>query len=292
MSDTRCEGSDKGYIFAGPRVVDTKKPLKNSNVLLDNHISGVIVSENPASPWYHATFLSFGTVVNDAEGQIIQEVALCETTDADGDSTWSVFWNPPKGPATYEFVQGTGKWEGISGKGKALGDVCARADDHAMPQWEFCWAIGVEAAASEDEAYTDSDTCLSFHGPHITRSTKELSNGYTLVVSSQSGVLLSDNPASVSPRNHATCFDRGTTIRKDGKTLGDVMLLEDQDPDGDVAWLIHVWWYGKGPGWYRFLGGTGKWKGIVGGGETLGMLAPRVDDHYMLKSQIRWRIDK
>ena len=75
-------------------------------MLLDNHISGVIVSENPDSPWHHATFLSFGTVVQDAEGALIQEVALCETTDADGDSTWSIYWNPPDGQATYDDMAG------------------------------------------------------------------------------------------------------------------------------------------------------------------------------------------
>ena len=26
-------------------------------------------------------------------------------------------------------------------------------------------------------------------------------------------------------------------------------------------------------------------------GKTLGMLAPRVDDHYMLKSEVHWRIE-
>jgi len=71
-----------------------------------------------------------------------------------------------------------------------------------------------------------------------------------------------------------------------------LLLLEDTDPDGDVAWLAHVWWYGKGPGTYRFLGGTGKWEGITGVGITRGMLRPRSDDHFMLKSELRWKIEK
>ena len=295
MADGNHMKSDTGYIFAGPKTIDATKPLKNGTVLEDSRFSGVIVSENPQSPWHQATCFAFGTTVKDTDGNLVQEAALYEMTDADGDVTWSIYWNPADGPGTFEFVQGMGKWENITGHGKDLGVVNERADGHSMPRWELSWEVGkeeVERATFDPEAYPESDTSLSFHGPHVTRTTKELSNGLTLIYSSQSGILLSDNIDAVSPRNRATVFDRGTTIKTaGGKNLGDVMLLEDQDPDGDLAWLIHIWWYGKGPGWYKFLGGTGKWKGIAGGGQTLGMLAPRVDDHYMLKSQVHWRVD-
>jgi len=70
------------------------------------------------------------------------------------------------------------------------------------------------------------------------------------------------------------------------------MLLEDTDPDGDVAWLAHVWWYGKGPGTFRFIGGTGKWEGISGIGVTRGMLRDRTDDHFMLNSELHWKIEE
>ena len=66
---------------------------------------------------------------------------------------------------------------------------------------------------------------LSFHGPHVTESVRDLANGLTLVVSTQSGVLLGEDPEVVSPRSYATCCDRGTTVKKDSKTLGDIMLL-------------------------------------------------------------------
>ena len=69
------------------------------------------------------------------------------------------------------------------------------------------------------------------------------------------------------------------------------MLLEDTDPDGDIVWLYHEWWYGKGPGSYEFIEGTGKWKGITGRGVTLGMLRPRTDDHFMLRSEMHWNIE-
>ena len=297
MSNVCTEGTDKGYIFSGPHIEDRTKKVKQDFTLVAYHHSGVIISENPKSPWHHATFLGHGTIVRDSEGKVVQKVALCETTDADGDSTWSILWQPAERPGTFQFVVGTGKWEGITGEGKTLGMLRSRADDYFMPKWEICWKADKGNSADTDaldkeRTYTDHDTGLSFHGPHVTVSTKELANGITLVFSHQSGVLISDNPEAVSPRNYATVFDRGTTIKEDDKTLGDVMLLEDTDPDGDVAWLCHVWWYGKGPGTYQFIGGTGKWKGITGEGKTLGMLRSRTDDHYMLKSEMHWRIDR
>jgi hypothetical protein len=41
----------------------------------------------------------------------------------------------------------------------------------------------------------------------------------------------------------------GHDDKLDGKTLGDVMLLEDTDPDGDIVWLYHEWWVREGP-WF------------------------------------------
>ncbi len=199
-----------------------------------------------------------------------------------------------KKKATGSICKGIGKWKGITGKGRVLGELRERSDGHVTPQWEMNWEISNRKSAAlrgkpGDHAYHDRG--LSFHGPHIKELTKTLANGVTLVVSNQSGVLLSDDREAKSPRNLATCYDRGTTYTLAGKNLGDVMLLEDTDPDGDVVWLYHEWWYGKGPGSYEFIGGVGKWKGISGYGKTLGMSRPRTDDHYMLKSEMHWNLD-
>ena len=97
-------------------------------------------------------------------------------------------------------------------------------------------------------------------------------------------------PETYSPGNGATCFDRGNTVKLYGNTLGDVMLLEDTDGDGDVAWPYHIWWYNKGPGIYRFIGGTGKCEGIQGEGVTRGMLKGHSDDHFMLRSELYWNL--
>ncbi len=290
------EGKDSGYIFFGPLVEEKTKPVKKDVTHVDNHRTGVVVSDNPDSPWYQAAVYSHGTVLRDKDGKRILETALYEITDPDGDLSFAVYWDPPKDEASLHFVVGTGKWEGLEGSGKVTGVVKDRGDDHIMPKYEFNWKMGDKSHGQIESLKMKGDPTnhaksLSFHGPHISELVRELSNGLNLEISTQAGVLLGEGPEE-SPRAYATCYDRGTTVRRGTDTLGDVMLLEDTDPDGDIVWLIHVWWYGKGDGSYQFIGGTGKWEGINGGGVTLGMLRERSDDHFMLRSKIHWRIDK
>jgi hypothetical protein len=297
MAGAKNEGTDAGYFFSGPFVEERRKTVKPGMVLIDNHRSGVIIGENPGSPWHQSTFYSQGSILRDSEGMFIRQVALCETTDPDGDLTWSVLWEPRKGQGTYSLVVGTGKWKGIAGEGRMAGVVRGRADDHTMPRYELRWKVDEEndgkvEAFAPSSPYTNHATSLSFHGPHVSESMKELANGLKLEVSTQAGVLIGEDPSVPSPRSYATCYDRGTTLWSEGKRLADIMLLEDTDPDGDMAWLIHVWWYARGRGLYKFIGGTGKWEGIRGEGVTLGMLRARTDDHYMLRSEIRWRINR
>lgn len=225
-------------------------------------------------------------------------VSLSQTIDADGDLTWSTFWRQEDGSYSSSIKAGTGKWKGIAGKGIVEGMAIQRADNRIAPAYHIEWVISNLAPAagrSNPDDYKFHDRGLSFHGPHIYDFSTVLTNGVTLQVSSQSGVLLSDDKKAISPRNFATCYDRGTTYKPapgtKGGSNGDAMLLEDTDPDGDIVWLYHEWWYSNPPGSYEFIGGTGKWKGITGYGVTRGMLRDRADDHYMLKSEMHWNLE-
>ena len=68
-----------------------------------------MVSGNADSPWHQATFLTCGTTVKTTEGKVARQVPVVETTDADGDSTWSALWRPAGRAGTLWFIQGTGK---------------------------------------------------------------------------------------------------------------------------------------------------------------------------------------
>ena len=291
-------GEDSGYIFAGPTVERKRKFVKLGIVLIDNHRNGVIVSDNPGSPWHKATYYAHGSILSDAEGKFIRQVAFCETIDPEGDVTWSILWEPSPGKASYHFIVGTGKWKGIAGEATITG-MTGRADDHTMPSYRMSWEIDEKndltvPAFPPKGSYTNHATSLSFHGPHVTENIKELASGLRLIINTQLGVLIGESTTEVNlqnPRGYAASYDKGVTVWSGDKRLSDVMLLEDVDPDGDMAWLVHVWWYARGHGLYKFIGGTGKWEGIRGEGKTLGALRRRTDDYHLLRSEIHWRID-
>ena len=67
---------------------------------------------------------------------------LLEDTDADGDVVWLYhIWWYNKGPGIYCFIGGTGKWEGIQGKGVTRGMFKKRSDDHFMLKSEIYWNL-------------------------------------------------------------------------------------------------------------------------------------------------------
>ena len=263
---------DAGYFFTGPRQVIKTKKIKSDVIISAFTQKGVIITEEKGSPWYNASLFLQGSVLMDTSGKELKEVIICEACDKDGDLNWAVLHYPEgnAGPGTFELVQGTGKWAGIMGTGKITGNRVDRSDEYSMPGYEIEWQIDpVNAPNSNEiknkEQYEYRDECLSFHGPHVFLFSRKLSNGISLEFSTQSGVLMSQlSPETISPRNNATCYDRGNTVKLNGQTLGDVMLLEDTDQDGDVVWLLHIWWYNKGPGSYKFIDGIGKWDGIEG----------------------------
>ncbi len=293
-------GSAAGLMFAGPATNDRTMPLSNGLTLTAFRQSGVIISTDTARPTSGLTLFTQGTAITNEEGALIVKAELHEMTDPDGDSVWAIGANrfddgAPTACGKFRLVQGTGKWQGVSGFFGLTGLQQARADEHVMVNCETQWAFGNAGRASYEDLvnkgnYTNYDTGFSFHGAHVDTRTVELSTGLRLVANTQSGVLLSNNPDS--PRHNATCYDRGTTIKtSENKTLGDIMLLEDTDADGDVVWLYHEWWYDQGPGSYEFIAGTGKWRGISGIGRTLGMVAQRADDHYMPSWEMHWKLN-
>lgn len=142
-------------------------------------------------------------------------------------------------------------------------------------------AFGAPGSEGTDSGYL-------FLGPHETTRTKTVKEGVTLVATHQSGVIVSGNPES--PWNHATVFAQATLVKDDqGNVLKEVALIETTDPDGDMT-LGFLWRPAGAEGSFQFAVGTGKWEGITGIGVTRGMLRERTDDHFMLNSELHWRI--
>ena len=63
-------GSDSGYAIIGPPTIEGVVALKNGQTVEAIHQSGTVVTENPESPWYHATFFIQGSRVKGPDGKI------------------------------------------------------------------------------------------------------------------------------------------------------------------------------------------------------------------------------
>ena len=69
-------GTDSGYVFLGPHIVEGSVPLKDGTVVEAIHQQGVVVSQSPGSPWHHATFFAQGSRVKLADGKVVGDVLL------------------------------------------------------------------------------------------------------------------------------------------------------------------------------------------------------------------------
>ena len=289
-------GHDEGYVFTAPPVVKSSEKLKTGVTLTVNHSTGVTVSENPDSPWYQAVFFCQATSVMDAVGVHVAEMSLCEAIDGDGDVTWlAMLWWMAEGDGTFDIIAGTGKWKGIKGTGTTRGVVRERADHWGMTKWKIDWQIEQEPfdfdAAVAAGNYTDYGKGYSFHGPHVTESVRELTNGLVLDANTQTGMWIAEDPDN--PLNHLKWRSHDTTvIDSNGEVLADILIPEAVDPSGDIIFMYQTWWYAEGAGETVMLGGTGKWKGITGFGRTLGALFQRADDHHEVESEFHWKIEK
>jgi hypothetical protein len=282
-----------GDAFAIP-LLEALERRREENILQSLVVmvsSGAILSDDPASPWYQSSYLANGSIIRDETGKAICEVMLIETTDADGDATWAIMkWWYDDGYGEFDLVTGTGKWKWLRGKGQIFPGP-ERKDDHIMPKFKFEWRLDPDANAKFDatykawleaEEYTTRAVGYSFHGPHVTESTRHIGNGLTLDSNTQGGpYIFEDFPDSPFYQSKWKSHDTSIYDAK-GTYLADVLIMESIDGDGDIAWQYQVWWYDQPPGRNVIFGGTGKWKGITGYAVAPGHVRIRGDDNKMV----------
>ena len=91
----------------------------------------------------------------------------------------------------------------------------------------------------------------------------QLPNGMMANRTLLKGFMTSDDPASPLALASMTCSGV-TIVDKEGSQLSGAGTCDSVDKDGDVAFY---WWRSKeSSGKWGFLGGTGKWDGVEGGG--------------------------
>jgi hypothetical protein len=113
-----------------------------------------------------------------------------------------------------------------------------------------------------------------------------LPDGSMLQRSHIKGIVLADDPSNSIHLASQDCF--GTTVIAEGGAAVGNGYCDAVDADGDRWW---IWWHNGSDGnTWGFMGGTGKYEGITGGGTTKslaqmadGRAAITWDGHWTMK---------
>ncbi len=123
--------------------------------------------------------------------------------------------------------------------------------------------VGLAFGVSTSSAQEFRASGMNMFAPKINESF-ELADGTTANRMSLNGFIMADDPANPLRLASMTCT--GTSIvRKDQTEVRSAGTCDSVDKDGDVAFY---WWRHdeKSGGRWGFLGGTGKWSNVEGGG--------------------------
>ena len=141
------------------------------------------------------------------------------------------------------------------------------------------------STAAVSAEYSGSGT-VTFVGNHI--GSRGIANGNSLGQDHLRGVMIADDAAN--PLNLAAQDCIGSSIvAKDGVPGEDAGYCDGIDKDGDVFFM---WYRNKdADNRWGFLGGTGKFEGITGGGTTT-YVAGEPADRLVVKWEGKWTTAK
>lgn len=144
------------------------------------------------------------------------------------------------------------------------------------------WLVGVALVAPPALSASETSAEGTVTYLPVTESSTKLADGRTVVRFHNRGVVLASDPGSALHGSAQDCS--GTLlIGQDGKPASGSGYCDGVDAAGDVWWL---WWTDTsgGASKWGFLGGTGKFQGIEGGGTTQTIVM--TDDG---RQTIRWQ---
>lgn len=119
-----------------------KSPMPDGRMLVNNHVSGVLIADDTSSPFHLATHDCTGAYVAAAEGGPPQaQGSSCAAIDADGDIWWLAFTNlDGEGGGEWHILGGTGKFEGMEGSG-TTDLLSASPDGRTTIRWTGSWTM-------------------------------------------------------------------------------------------------------------------------------------------------------
>ncbi len=132
------ERSDSGD-FAFVTASSEEMPLSQGHVLMRVVQSGVVFADDPASPMDRTATTCTGSMVMDATGQATVVSGHCDGVNADGD-VWTAWYAGNQDGGAWGFMGGTGKFEGIEGRGTFSAEV-QWSDGRGINSWKVTYTV-------------------------------------------------------------------------------------------------------------------------------------------------------
>ena len=114
-------------------------PLGDGHVLMRVVQSGMVFADDPASAIDRTATTCTGSTVMDATGRATVVSGHCDGVDANGD-VWTAWYGGDEDGGDWGFMGGTGKFEGIEGRGTFSAEV-QWADGRGINSWEVTYTL-------------------------------------------------------------------------------------------------------------------------------------------------------
>jgi hypothetical protein len=95
----------------------TRDNLADGQVMITITSAGTFVTDNPDIPLNQSLYKCFGTFVVSADGTESKGNGFCSGIDLRED-VWWVRWTGSIGGGTWTFIDGTGRYQGMTGSGQ------------------------------------------------------------------------------------------------------------------------------------------------------------------------------
>lgn len=135
---TAVADKGEGQAFYEPTVLGTVE-LADGSVISRVSSSGFVTSKDANNPFHMVNQVCTGTDVLAAGQSESIAYGYCEGLDRDGDMYFISWYNGPD-KNTWQFLGGTGKFDGISGGGTTV-NAFAWADGKYAINWKGTWTI-------------------------------------------------------------------------------------------------------------------------------------------------------
>lgn len=99
----------------------------------------IINCDDESIAFHKSPQTSVGTIVQDADGNVISSTGYCFSVDADGDVMY-LWWQGGETGSAWGFMNGTGKYEGMKGGGTSE-VITMAADGSQMITWQGKWIM-------------------------------------------------------------------------------------------------------------------------------------------------------